>query len=381
MTLIVWGLTCALWSTVWVFIKLGVADVPPVTFAAYRLFVALLVLAPITAARRFALPRHTRDWVLIGGTGVLLLGVNYALVYWGMQFVSSGLAAVLQALTPVFGMVFAHVLLAHERITPVKVAALAIGIAGVSIIFADQLRFAGWRSLLGSSAILAGAIFVACAYVLMKKHARDLDPSIITAGQMFAALLPLSAFAFIVEGNPLAIQWTTTSAVALLYLAVFGSITGMWLNYWLLKRMDATKVLVMALAEPPIAMMLGAAILDETLSDPDDRGDDLHSRERRRGPRCGSRRCYFASEARSAYLSVSSTCNAWSASPRHAASAASNRPSAPSCSSVSAISKRPRIDRFAGGALQRMRFSLDALGVSFVHGGSDRRQLGPDNPR
>ena len=266
MTLIIWGLTCALWSTVWVFIKLGVADVPPVTFAAYRLFVALLVLVPITAIRRVALPTDRRDWVLIGGTGVLLLGVNYGLLYWGMQFVSSGLAAVLQALTPVFGMVFAHVLLAHERITPVKIAALAIGIAGVSIIFADQLRFAGWRSLLGSSAVLAGAMFVALAYVLMKKHARNLDSGIITAGQMFAALLPLSAFAFIVEGNPLAIRWTPTAAVALLYLAVFGSITGMWLNYWLLKRMDAIKLLVMGLAEPPIAMILGAAILDETLS-------------------------------------------------------------------------------------------------------------------
>jgi drug/metabolite transporter (DMT)-like permease len=266
MTLIIWSVTCVLWSTVWVFIKFGVADVPPITFAAYRLFVALLVLVPILAARRVALPRDRRDWVLIGGTGVLLLGVNYALLYWGMQYVSSGLAAVLQALTPVFAMVFAHVLLIHERISPIKVAALAVGIVGVAVIFVDQLRFAGWPSLLGSSAVLAGAMFVAVAYVLMKKHGRELHPSIITAGQMFAALLPLSALAFIVDGNPLAIRWTTRAAVALLYLAVFGSITGMWLNYWLLKRMDATKVLVMALAEPPIAMMLGAAILDETLS-------------------------------------------------------------------------------------------------------------------
>ena len=145
MTLIVWAVTCVLWSTVWVFIKLGVADVPPVTFAACRLFVALLILVPIAAARRMAVPRNQRDWILIGGTGVLLLGVNYALLYWGMQFVSSGLAAVLQALTPVFAMVFAHLLLTHERITAMKVAALALGIAGVTVIFADQLRFAGWR--------------------------------------------------------------------------------------------------------------------------------------------------------------------------------------------------------------------------------------------
>ena len=266
MTLIVWAVTCVLWSTVWVFIKLGVADVPPVTFAAYRLFVALLVLVPITAARRVALPTDRQDWVLIGGTGVLLLGVNYALLYWGMQYVSSGLAAVLQALTPVFAMIFAHVLLTHERMTPIKTAALAVGVVGVVVIFADQMHFAGWPSLLGSSTILAGAMFVALAYVLMKKYGRDLHPSIITAGQMFAALLPLSALAFIVEGNPLAVRWTTKGAVALLYLAVVGSIIGTWLNYWLLKRMDATKLLVMGLAEPPIAMMLGAAILDESLS-------------------------------------------------------------------------------------------------------------------
>ena len=266
MTLIVWAVTCALWSTVWVFIKLGVADVPPVTFAACRLVVALLVLVPITAARRIALPRDPRDWVLIGCTGVLLLGVNYALLYWGMQFVSSGLAAVLQAVTPVFAMVFAHLLLTHERITPSKVAALALGIVGVTVIFADQLRFAGWQSVWGSSAVLAGAMFVASAYVLMKKYGRDLDPSIITAGQMSAALLPLGSLALVLEGNPLEIQWTTKAAVALLYLAGVGSVTATWLNYWLLKRMDATKVLVMGLAEPPVAMMLGAAILDETLS-------------------------------------------------------------------------------------------------------------------
>jgi drug/metabolite transporter (DMT)-like permease len=73
-TLFVWLLTCLIWSTVWLFIKLGVTDVPPVTFAAYRLLTALLVLAPITLTRRIPLPRDRRDWMLIAGTGVLLLG-------------------------------------------------------------------------------------------------------------------------------------------------------------------------------------------------------------------------------------------------------------------------------------------------------------------
>ena len=264
--LAVWCLTCLIWSTVWLFIKLGVSDVPPVTFAAYRLFIALLVLVPLAFAKRIPLPRAPRDWRLIAGTGLLLLGANYAVIYWGIQFVSSGLTAVLQALTPAFGMLFAHLLLPDERITPVKMFALALGVAGVAIIFADQLDFAGMRSVKGSAAILSGAVFVAFAYVMMKKRGRDLHPTAITMGQMAAAIVPLTVFAIAVEGNPLGVRWTTKTLVALLYLALLGSVVATWLNYWLLQRMEATKVLLMGLAEPPIAMALGAVALGETFS-------------------------------------------------------------------------------------------------------------------
>lgn len=263
--LLVWLLTCGIWSAAWLFIKLGVTDVPPLTFAAYRLLTALLVLAPITIARRIPLPRARRDWLLIAGTGVLVLGANYALLFWGVQFVSSGLTAVLQALTPAFGMGFAHLLLPDERATPLKLGALALGILGVAIIFADQVTLAGWRSLWGSAAVLSGAVFVAFAYVLMKRRVRHLHPNVIIAGQMLAAFVPLATLAAIVEGNPLALRWTTRALVSLVYLSLLGSVAT-WLNYWLLQRMEATKVLLMGLLEPPLAMMLGAAAVDETFS-------------------------------------------------------------------------------------------------------------------
>lgn len=265
-TLLVWLLTCAIWSTVWLFIKLGVTDVPPVTFAAYRLLTALLVLAPITIARGIPLPRDLGTWRLIAGTGILLLGANYAVLHWGMQFVPSGLTAVLQALTPAFGLVFAHFLLPDERMTRLKCAALALGIAGVAVIFADQLQLAGWRSLWGSVSVLSGAVFVAFAYVAMKQRGRHLHPSVITTGQMLSALVPLTMVAAVVEGNPAAVRWTATALGSLLYLSLLGSVVASWLNYWLLQRMDATKVLLMGLAEPPVAMLLGAAVLGETLS-------------------------------------------------------------------------------------------------------------------
>lgn len=265
-TLVVWVVTCLIWSTVWLFIKIGVRDIPPVTFAAYRLAIALLVLVPITVAQRATLPRARQDYVLIASTGVVLLGINYALLNWGIQFVSSGLTAVLQAMTPAFGMVFAHFMLRDERMTGVKTAALLLGIAGVAIIFSDQFDFAGPRALQGSVAVVVGAMCVAGAYVAMRRYGSDLHPSIITSGQMLSAFVPLLAYATWREGNPLSLTWTSSALASVVYLALLGSVIGAWLNYWLLKRIGATRLLLMGLIEPLIAVLLGAAFLDETLT-------------------------------------------------------------------------------------------------------------------
>jgi len=265
-TFFVWVLTCAIWSTVWLFIKLGVRDVPPVAFAVFRMSVALAVLIPITLLRRTPLPRRRSEWLLIAGTGIILLGVNYALLNWGIQFISSGLTAVLQATTPVFGFVFAHFLLRDEKMTRWKAFALAIGVAGVGIIFWDQIDAPDRRAISGSVAVTAGAACVAIAYVVMKRRGTKLHPSVITSGQLVSAVIPLAVYSAIVEGNPLSIPWTRTALLSGIYLALLGSVAGAWLNYWLLKRIGATSLLSMGLIEPLVAVLLGAVFLHEQLT-------------------------------------------------------------------------------------------------------------------
>lgn len=265
--LLVWVAVCLIWSTVWLFIKLGLSDVPPASFAGVRLLVAVAVLLPLVLARRAAgLPRAGRDWALIALTGVILFSLNYGLTYWGAQFIPSGLTAVLQAATPAFGLVFAQVWLPGERITALKLAALVLGVAGVAVIFSDQLRVAGWEAVAGSAAVVGGAVFVALAYVLVKAYGGHLRPTALMTGQMLCGMIPLLAFGLLTEGNPLALNWTPRAAASLLYLALAGSVAAFWLNYWLLKRMDATKVLLMAIVEPLLAVLLGALVLGETVS-------------------------------------------------------------------------------------------------------------------
>jgi drug/metabolite transporter (DMT)-like permease len=266
MTLVVWWVTCLIWSSVWLFIKMGLRDLPPVTFAAVRLVVALAIILPVLAWRRVPLPRAARDWYVLAVAGILLLGVNYALLFWGAQFIPSGLTAVLQAITPAFALVFGHFMLRDEPFTFKALGAIAMGVAGVVIISWDQLHLAGRQALLGCAAVTAGSAFVAFAYVFVKRHRRSLQPAVLSAGQMLCAAGPMLLAATLREGNPLRLHWTPVAVACLLYLAIAGSIGGTWLNYWLLERMSATALLSMALIEPLIAVLLGRAFLHERVT-------------------------------------------------------------------------------------------------------------------
>ena len=266
MTIVLWWVTCLIWSSVWLFIKLGLRDLPPVSFAAIRLVVAIAVWLPVLIVRRVPLPREARDWYVIGVAGVLLLGVNYTLVFWGAQFIPSGLTAVLQAVTPAFALVFGHFLLDDEPFTFKALGAIAIGIAGVACISWDQLHLAGRQALLGCAAVTLGALCVGFAYVFIKaRRGPRLGPEALTCGQMLCAVGPMLAFATVRDGNPLNLHWTPLAIGCLLYLALAGSV-GTWLNYWLLERMSATALLSMALVEPLIAVLLGAALLHERVT-------------------------------------------------------------------------------------------------------------------
>ena len=105
---IVWLILCGIWGSTWLFIKIGLADLPPFTFAGIRFLLASIILILLVAARRARWPRTGGEWWLIAISGALQFTLNYGLVFWGEQYISSGLAAVLQSTFPLFGLVIAH---------------------------------------------------------------------------------------------------------------------------------------------------------------------------------------------------------------------------------------------------------------------------------
>ncbi len=262
----VWILLSIIWGSTWLFIKLGLQDLPPLTFAGIRFVIAASILLLLVRLRRIPLPRERRDWTLIVVTGLLAFTLNYGLLFWGEQRTSSGLAAILQTIIPAFGLVIAHYHLPDERITWLKLCGILMGVCGVVLIFSDQMSVEGPSAFWGSVAIVVGAFCVAYSNVLVKSRAHHLDPAILAAGQMSVGLVPLLLVGIAAEGNPLKFRWTPLAVASLLYLALVGSSLAFLLFYWLVRHMEVTKTMLIALVTPLVAVTLGMIVLDEKLT-------------------------------------------------------------------------------------------------------------------
>lgn len=265
MTILVWLILAVIWGTTWIFIKIGLGDLPPITFAAARFLLAVAILFPIIRIQKIPLPKAAVEWKLIALTGVLQFSLNYSMVFWSEQYISSGLAAVLQATITVFGLGLAWIFLPDERITKLKIGAVMIGIVGVAIIFLDQLRIESVMAFAGSVAIVVGAYAAAQASILVKAKGSAIHPASLVFSQMICGLPPILIYAAIAEGDPLSHNWSWTAIGCVLYLTLAGTIAAFWLYYWLLARIESTKAMMISLVTPLLAVVIGNLLLGETL--------------------------------------------------------------------------------------------------------------------
>jgi drug/metabolite transporter (DMT)-like permease len=262
---LVWVVLVLIWGSTWLAVGLGLLDLPPFTFAGLRFLAASGVLFGVLAVRGAGLPRRLSDWALMVLTSVFGFVLSYSAMFWGVQFVPSGLAAVIFSTVPLFTLVIAHVALPGEPMRPGGVVGVVVGVVGVAVIFSDQLGAENPLVLWGSLGFLAGSACMAGAHVAVKARGTHLDPMTLAAVQMGLAGAFLLAVGLVTEGNPLRLAWTGRALLSLAYLALVGSALGFFLFYWLLRHMAVTKTMSMMLLHPVVAIVLGALVLGETL--------------------------------------------------------------------------------------------------------------------
>jgi drug/metabolite transporter (DMT)-like permease len=261
-----WLTLCLVWSSTWLAIKIGLRDLPPVSFVAIRFVIAIAVLVAVSLGHARLLPRNGRDFVVLAFTGALMFGFNYPLLFWGEKYVSSGMAAVLQASIPIFGMIFAHHLLPDEPIRWQRMLGAIVALAGVALICGRLLNRGGVLAFWGGLGIVFGAASAAFSNVMLKRRAIDIAPAMLAAWQMAFGVMPLLVLALIVDGNPVHLRWTASAWFCMLYLAIIGSALTFLLLYWLLPRMTVTNLQTISLITPPGAVAFGWLLGGETFT-------------------------------------------------------------------------------------------------------------------
>lgn len=255
---------CVIWSSTWLVIKVGLRDLPPVSFVSLRFAIAVAVLLAISVGRVRLLPECRADLGLLAFTGLLMFAINYGLIFWAELHVSSGLTAVLQSTIPIFGMAFAHFMLPGEPLRWQRFAGALIATVGVAVICSRLLDFGGVLAFWGGVAVVISAASAAFSNVTMKKRSLQLAPAMIAAWQMIFGILPLLVIGFFVDGNPIHFHWTKSAVFCLLYLAIVGSAFTFVLLYWLLPRMSVTNLQTISLITPPGAVLFGWLLGGET---------------------------------------------------------------------------------------------------------------------
>jgi len=252
---ICFALLCLIWGSTWLAIKIGLTDFPPFTFAAVRFGLATLVVYALVRFRRLTIGLN---WDELRGTvwfGIFN-GISYALVFWGEQYVSSGLTAIINATLTFFSLIFAY-FLAGEGISAMRGLGLVAGFGGLMLVFSGDLTGLGRGNLAGQGAVLLAAAAYAFGAVLAKRHRNG--PGLLegVTVQMGVTTLVLALPAVLFERGS-AVRFTTAGVLAFLYLTLVGSVAAFLLYFWLLERMEVSRLSLYSLVTPVIATAIGA---------------------------------------------------------------------------------------------------------------------------
>lgn len=227
-----------------------------------RMMLGALVCAVLLQILKPGLPWHREARNTYFAAGIAIYGAMLS-VYWGAQFVPSGLIAVLYGLNPLLTGLVAAVLLGEKSFTPGKIMGMALGFAGLLSIFAADLMLQGnaWQGVL---AILFSVALHSVSGVWVKRIGGGLPGLTVTSGGLFV-VAPLFLLTWWIFDGRLPTEVTMQAGWAMLYLGVFGSALGFTLYFYLLKKLEANRVSLITLLTPVLALMLGASLNGEVI--------------------------------------------------------------------------------------------------------------------
>ncbi len=262
---------CIVWGLTWIAVKFGIETVPPMIFAATRFTCAGALLLLWTLRGRLVLI-ESKNLLRLVVCSLLMITLCYGPLFWGMKFVSSGTAAVLEmSLTPLALLAFG-IALREERWSTARALAMGLGALGLSVLFFPAVRWdelSQSQTLVGLAAVAWAALSSAWGSVLMRPLLRRYDSTFLSGSTTLIGGLILGMAALVFEptaAQSLTVLWDGKAIAAWLFLVIFGSLIGYSLYMQLIRDIGPARAGSFAFVSPAIAVSVGVLFGGEATS-------------------------------------------------------------------------------------------------------------------
>ena len=255
----------AIWSSSFMWIKIAVQEIDPITLVAFRAFFGLLFGVVVIFIGRVPWPRTFKAWGPLLLLGVTNIAIPFFLISWGEQSIDSAVASVLDATVPLFTILIAHYLLDDDKITLPKMLGLLIGFAGVVVLMSKDVFHASTSSLLGQAAVILASFFYAVNSVYIRKTTEDIPGIVRSTGPLLSASVVMWLSTFLFE-SPVRMPQLGITWIALLWLGVFGSGLAFLMAYYLIHEIGPTRTTMVTYLFPLGGVFLGVTFLNEQLT-------------------------------------------------------------------------------------------------------------------
>jgi drug/metabolite transporter (DMT)-like permease len=265
--LVAYLLVCVVWGSTYLFIRIGVAHLPPFLFAGVRFLTAGLLLGAIVTALGIRLPSRARDWRTLAITGVFLLCGANAMVVWAEQYIASGIASVLVSAMPLWSALFDAVIPGGKTPLTWRLGVgLAIGFLGTALLAGITPHQLASADLRGPIALTFGSASWALGSIYWKRNPTTaVSPYAAAAAQMAIAGALLCIFGLAIGEAP-RFHLEGSGLWAMAYLIAIGSIVGYTAFGYALENGSAAVVGTYAYVNPVVAVLLGWMVLHEPIT-------------------------------------------------------------------------------------------------------------------
>lgn len=259
-------LLAALWGPSFLFMKVAVEDVPPLTIAATRALIGATFLLIVLRLQQKRLPRDRRLLKHLAFVALVHNALPFVLFAWGEQYISSALASILNGTTPLFTILLAHFFVVGDRLNLVKLVGVLMGFGGLMLLVAPSLAGGLQATTLGILAVTLAAASYGVAIVYSRNHLRGLPALVAPATQLSLAALYVLPLALLLDQ-----PWTLpapspAAALSLLALGIMGTGLAFVVYYRLLETAAPTYVSMVTYVIPVFGVILGVLVLGEQLT-------------------------------------------------------------------------------------------------------------------